>query len=327
MRFRPALAALLVATMVGAPGAFAAVEPTEPAIRAAFRNLQVTMDREDGKAGLKLAGEVLAAARKHGNLALLAEALLMHGEVYLGLDNDKAARGYLLNALGLAVEVGDRRTHANALNDLGIISERAGRGHGAECYYRQALDMAETLDDPLLLDAVTYDLGSIECEKGAYESGYQRLKTVLERSRGRNDELNAAKVLVRIASVEREMSKHELAGSSASEALELSRKLGFYPTQQGALRVLAMLALDKDDLANAETRLKEALSVANLSQDDLSKGYAALDLGQFYASKGRPKEAVSQLLSAQRSFRKLGKKEAVENIRQMLNQLEGGKRL
>lgn len=327
MKVRPALAALLLATMVATPGAFAAVEPSEPALRAAFQQLQAKMDRDDSKAALQLAGECLDAARKTGDLPLIAEAMLMHGEVYLGLDKDKEAKSYLLNALGLAVEAGVPRVHANALNDLGIISERSGNGYGAMSYYKEALAMAETLDDPLLLDAVTFDLGSIECEQGTFDSGYPRLQAVLERSRLRKDDLNAAKVLVRMASVEREMAKPEKSRATATEALELSRTLGSYPTQQGALRVLALLALDKNDLANAEARLKEALSVANESKDDWAMAYASFDLGQFYASKGRPKEAVTQLLAAQRTFRKLGKKEIVENIRKMLNQVEGGKRL
>lgn len=327
MKVRPALAALLLATMVATPGAFAAVEPTEPALRAAFQQLQGAMDRDDSMTALQLAGECLVAARQTGNLALIAEAMLMHGEVFLGLDKDKEAKGYLLNALGLAVEIGDKRVHANALNDLGIISERAGRSYGAEGYYREALTIAETLDDPLLLDAVTFDLGAIECEKGAYDKGYPRLQTVLERSRKRKDDLNTVKVLVRLANVEREMAKPEKAGATASDALELSRSIGYLQTQQGALRIMAMLAMDKNDVSTAESRLKEALGVANQSKDDWSMAYAELDLGQFYASKGRQKEAVSHLLTAQRTLRKLGKKDAVENIRRMLNHIEGGKQL
>ncbi|HEY9856399.1 MAG TPA: tetratricopeptide repeat protein [Stenomitos sp.] len=327
MKFRPALAALLLATMVATPGAWAAVEPTEPALRTAFQQLQSLMDRDDSQAALKLAGECLEAARKNGNLALVAEALLMHGEVYLGLDKDKEAKSYLLNALGLAAEVGVPRVRANALNDLGIINERAGHGYAAESYYKEALAIAVTLDDPLLLDAVDFDLGAIECDQGAFDRGYPRLQSVLERSRQRKDELNAAKVLVRLASAEREMSKPEKAGPTATEALELSRKLGYYPTQQGALRILALLAMDKKDPVNAEARLKEALGVANQSQDEWAMAYAAFDLGQFYASQGRPKDAVTQLLNAQRTFRKLGKKDLVDNVRKLLNQVEGGKSL
>lgn len=327
MKVRPALAALLLATLVATPGAFAATEATEPAIRASFERLQAAMDRDLTDVSIPLAGECLEAARKLGSLPVLAEAMMMHGEVYLGLEKDKEAKSYLLNALGLAVVLGDKRVHANTLNDLGILCERAGHGYGAESYYREAVGIAETLDDPLLLDAATFDLGSIECERGAYESGYARLKLVLERSKKRKDDLNAAKVLVRIAGVEREMSKPELAGASASDALELGRSLGYYPTQQGALRLLAMLALDKNDLANAEARLKEALGVARDSKDEWSLAYASFDIGQFYASKGRAKEAVAHLLTAQRTFRKLGKKEAVENIRKVLTQLEGGKTL
>lgn len=327
MKARPALAALLLATLVATPGALAAVEPSQSALRTAFQELQAAMDRDDTQKALPLAGECLAAARKSGSLALVSEALLMHGEVYLGLDKDKEAKGYLLNALGISVEVGDERVHANALNDLGILCERAGHDVAAESYYREALAIAETLSDPLLLDAVSFDLGSLECDHGGFEAGYSRLQAVLERSRGRHDELNAVKVLVRMAAVEREMSKPDKATATATEALELSRKLGYYPTQQGALRVLSLIALDHEDFALAEERLKGALAVANQSRDDWAMAYASLDLGQFYATKGRSKEAVAQLLVAQRTFRKLGKKDLVDGIRKMLNQLEGGKRL
>lgn len=327
MKLRPALAALLFVTLAATPGALAAVEPTETAIRASFERLQSAMDRNNNKVALPLAGEILEAARKSGSLALVAEALLMHGEVYLGLDKMQEAKSYLLNALGLAVEVGDKRVHANALNDLGIVAERAGRVNGAESYYRQSLAIAETLDDPLLLDAATFDLGAIECEKGDYDSGYPRLKSVLDRSKKRKDDLSAARVLVKIASVEREMKKPDQAAASAAEALGLGRAVGYYPTQHGALRVLAMLAMDKNDLTEAESKLREALGVARESEDDWALAHASLDLGQFYAAKQRHKEAVTQLITAQRTFRKLGEKDAVENIRKLLNQLEGGKAL
>lgn len=338
MRIRPALLAIVLATACGAPAALAApaaqstasavvVGTTEDEIKAGFRALQAAMDRDDHAEAGRLAKACLAAVRESGLHALLPEALLMSGEAMMGANDDAAARKPLINGLGLAQLYDDRRSHANALNDLGIMAERAGQIRLAANYYREALTIAETVDDPQLLDAVTYDLGAAECELGKHEAGYPRLAAVLERTTARGDAYNAVKVKLRMADVEREMKQPERAEATAQETLAEARRLSNRTAEQGSLRLLAMLALDRKDLKAGEARLKEALKVARASKDPWAQGGASLDLAKFLMSNKRGKEATEHLLTAQRIFKQLKRQDVVDQIRLMIDHLGKSKRI
>ncbi|HEY9898641.1 MAG TPA: hypothetical protein V6D00_05620 [Pantanalinema sp.] len=331
MRIRPALASFVLAMAVAVPGALAApVSPigaSEAEIKVGFRALQAAMDRDDQAEAARLAKECLAAVRASGLHALLPEALLMSGEAMMASEKDAEARKPLLNGLGLAQLYGDRRSQANALNDLGIMAERDGRIRQAANYYREALPIAETVDDPQLLDAVTYDLGSAECELGMYEAGYPRLQGVLERTLSRDDAYNAVKVKLRLANVEREMKQAERAEATAQETLAMARRIENKTAEQGSLRLLALLAIDRKDLKLGETRLKEALKVARTSKDLWAQGAASLELAKFLMANQRGKEATEHLLAAQRSFKQLKRQDLVDQIRLMLDRTGKGKRI
>ncbi|MNX92513.1 hypothetical protein D3C86_1246600 [compost metagenome] len=336
MRIRPALTALVLAFAFAAPGALAspavtskppvqAIGQSEAEIKAGFRAVQAAMDRDDQQEAMRLAKACLAAVRASGQHALLPEALLMSGETMMGAENDREARKYLLNGLGLAQLYGDRRSHANALNDLGIMAERDGKIRLAANYYREALPIAETVDDPQLLDAVTYDLGSAECVLEQFETGYARLTTALERTLARGETHTAVKIKLRVADVERDMKQPAQAENTALEALTMARSVKNKASEQGALRLLGMLAVDRKDLKVGEARFKEALKVARSGTDPWAQGAASLDLATFLVANQRGKEATEHLLAAQRTFKQLKRQDLVDQIRTLLNHVEKGK--
>lgn len=331
MHKRSILPALILAACVGAAPVFAApigtITPTETSIKAGFDRLQAAMDRDDDETSRQLADACLTAARENGSIALVAQALLMKGESQMGTEQDTSAKKYLLNALGLANALDNANIRANALNDLGILAERDGLGEAAEAYYRESLAIARTLSDPLLLDAVSFDLGAILYEKGDLKGGYALLEGVCDRSKTRHDDLNVVKAEVKLAEFERAMKQPDKAGQSANEALSISRKLAYRPTELGSLRVLALLALDRNDIQAAESNLQDALSTAVASKDKWAIASARYDLGEFYATKGRSEDAIRNLMEAQAAFRELGRKGFAEEIGKTLNQLDGGKQL
>lgn len=345
MRIRPALSLLVIAVLAGAPSALAApaapskapqakiaapevkIGHSEEEIKAGFRALQAAMDRDDQAEAARLAKACLAAVRASGHHWLLPEALLMSGEAMMGSEQDADARKYLLNGLGLSQLYGDRRSQANALNDLGIMAERSGNVRLAANYYRQALVIAETVDDPQLLDAVTYDLGSAECELEDHEAGYPRLQAALERTLGRNDLNNAVKIKLRLADVEYDMKQPERSEATAAESLALARQIQNKAAEQGSLRRLALLAVDRKDLTLAEARFKQALQVARTAKDPWAMGAASLDLAKFLMANQRGKEATEHLLAAQRSFKQLKRQDVVDEIRILLKHMEKSTRL
>lgn len=321
LRLQNALLASLFSGLLLAPGA-QALETPEEAVRAKFQQVQTAMDRDDRDTAMRLATECLEAVRSQGLTFLMPEALLMNGEAMMGSLQEPKSRSFLLNALGLASELKDRRVLANALNDLGILCEREDQLDAAEAYYREAYAIAKTLNDPLLMDAVTYDLATMECLRGDLTNGYEHMKAVLESARSRKDQLAALKTLVRLSEIERDLTQPGQAEATAQEALKLSRNLKHALSEQGALRVLAALAAAKGEFALAESHLKSALQAANISKDPYAGANAAFELGEFFAARKRMPEAQAQFLAAEHDFRQLGRLDIADQIRDAIEKLK-----
>lgn len=285
------------------------------------------MDRDDREEAVRLAASCLADVRRQGLLSLLPEALLMNGEALMGSKDEKRSKGFLLNALGLAVELGDSRVHANALNDLGILCERDELNDAAEAYYREAYEMAKTLNDPPLMDAVTYDLATMECQRGDLTSGYERMKMVLQSARSRADRYSTVKTLVRLAEIERDLSKLEEAAATAQEALQLSIDIKHPLSEQGARRILSGLAQGKGDLLGAEAHLRKALAAAGASKDPYALANATFELGEFFATHKRIGEAQAQFRASEAIFRKLGRADIADQLLEAIKKLKEGKPL
>lgn len=325
MRYPVALT-LLAVLGLATPG-LAAVAPSEAGVRSGFKQLQVAMDRDDRAAYLKLSVECLEAVRQGRLLELLPEALSMRGEALMGGDQDALAHSYILNALGLAVELGNDRIRANALNDLGILADREGNPRAAYTYYREALEVIQGVDDPQALDAIAFDLASAEVELGELEAGFTRMQEVVKRARDRKDRYSELKALVRLADIEGDRKHPEEAARLADEALALARELKHPMSEQAAFRVKAAIALEAKAFDDAEKYLKSALAAARQSHDDWAEASAAFDLGSYYIRQNQVEKAKEPLLLAQRGYRKLGKTEYVDQLREVLKRLEEGKSL
>ena len=324
MRLRLALLASLMPTLLWNPGAWAA-GTTETAIRTQFKQIQAAMDKDDSAAALRLAKACLETVRQSGMDDLMPQALLMRGEALLGSAEDEEPRPYLLNAMGLASAYHNPKVLANALNDMGIICERDERPYAAQEYYREANAIANTLKDPQLQDAVTYDLATLECERGDFDEGYQQLQAIFTRAQARNDQLSAVKTLVQIADTELEMNLPEKAEASAQKALKLSKQLASPLSEQGALRVLAALAVARGDMDTAESDLRGAQTAAKASKDPFAQANADFDLGEFYAAHQRTAEALPQLEASETKFRQMDKAAVANQIQDAIVRLKSGK--
>lgn len=326
LRLSKLLLASLIPAFMGTPGVLAAEDP-EAAVRTQFKGIQAAMDRDDREGAVRLAAACLNDVRGRGLLALLPEALLMNGEALMGSIDEKGSKGYLLNALGLACELNDRRVQANALNDLGILCERDELNDAAEAYYREAYELAKTLDDPQLMDAVTYDLATMECQRGDLASGYERMQAVLQSARSRNDRFSMVKTLVRLAEIERDLARIPQAEATAQEALQLSLDIKHPLSEQGASRVLSAIAVSRGDAAGAEAHLKRALAAAIASKDSFAQANAAFELGEFYAAHKRSNEAQAQLRSSEGIFRRLGRGDIADQLLEAIEKIKEGKPL
>ncbi|MNL64172.1 hypothetical protein D3C87_1883640 [compost metagenome] len=107
----------------------------------------------------------------------------------------------------------------------------------------------------------------------------------------------------------------------------MARRVKNKAAEQGALRLLAMLALDRKDPKLSEARYKEALAVARTGGDPWALGAASLELAKFLMANQRGKEATEHLLTAQRTFKQLKRQDLVDQIRLMIDHLGKSKRI
>lgn len=282
--------------------------------------IQDHIDHDRSDAALAAADALLEQVRASGDLKELAELLLLRGEALLGLDRAADAGSMARTALGLGSLLGDSHVLACAYNDLGILAEDAGRVRGASTYYRQAYRLLADFDDPALKEAILFDLGSAECRTGREDDGFVHLEEGRKAALGRGDRLADTRFLVRIAEFSQEFSKPE-AEKLAQQALEQARQLRHAPSEQGAERTLARCRLIAKDLPGAEKHFRAALDVARRSGSAWGEAQAAFEFGLFQVQAGKRAEAVAPLERAATLFRKLGRKELAEEVKELLQRL------
>jgi tetratricopeptide (TPR) repeat protein len=325
-----ALSLAVAACLAWWPSPAPAADEGAPAalVRAAWKSrwaaeharIQDHIDHDRGEAALAAADALLQEVRASGDLKELAEVLLLRGEALLGLDRAAEAGSMARTALGIGSLLGDPHVLACAFNDLGILAEDAGRVRGAATFYRQAYRHLPEFEDQALKEAILFDLGSAECRTGREEEGFVHLEEGRTAALGRGDRLAETRFLVRIAEFRQEYAKPE-AEKLALQALEQARQLRHAPSEQGAERTLARCRLVAKDLPGAEKHFRAALDVAKRSGSAWGEAQAAFELGLFQVQTGKRSEAIAPLERAASLFRKLGRKDLADEVKELLQRL------
>lgn len=248
------------------------------------------------------------------------EALLLRGSARLELGELEGAKTDFVESAKLAQKLGLLEAQARALSRLGEIVDILGDTHAARGHFRDALALLDGLGD-----------------------GADR--TDSPQREGQRRVLHYADTLVRIGHAHRREGELIEAREEIHAAIERYRALGHDEGLTNALYEAAVVAMFREDAAEASSLFEEGLRVAQRANVPLAAASLKTARGCLLQDAGRLDEAVEHHAEAKRIFQELGNryreasalyylstaylergapKDAISTLRQVLELLRGG---
>ena len=230
--------------------------------------------------GLVLHQGALAAARRAGDRAGQARALMGLSPMQTMTDDPPAAIASAARALQLYRDLGDRAGQAAALIMIGFLHTVTDDYPAAAAELGQALELFGSLGHRRGQgDALTY-LGQVHRNTGDYPAAAFTLRQALELFSNTGYRSGQAEALMDLGAVQQLTGDYLAAAATLRQALALCRDLGDRFMQAQVLTELAVVQRLADDLPAAAASGQQALSLFR----DLPKGtseaaYALNELG------------------------------------------------
>lgn len=163
------------------------------------------------------------------------------GRLRLEVADAEAARALFLRALALSRDVGDRRAELVSLRELGRAERHLGLDAGSVERLREALVLAQDLEDPDLVALVAIELAESLARAGQVVEARKLLASSAGRAAERAGSLIEAQHALARASVARATGDSFQAREILDHLVRAARELGFVALQREATRRLAAL--------------------------------------------------------------------------------------
>ena len=180
---------------------------------------------EDPRAASASATRALQLYRELGNRAGQAAALHMIGFLHTVTDDFPAAAAELGQALELFRSLGHRRGQGDALHYLGIVHRFTGDYPAAAACHRQALELYGDTDYQSGKANALMYLGAVQRLAGDYPAADASLRHALALCRDLGDHFQQAQVLTELAAAQRLAGDYPAAVASSQRALSLFREV------------------------------------------------------------------------------------------------------
>jgi tetratricopeptide (TPR) repeat protein/transcriptional regulator with XRE-family HTH domain len=186
---------------------------------------------EDKPAAAASAARALRLYRDLGDQAGQAAALTQMGFLHQVTDDYPAAAAELRQALELFCDLGHRRGQGDALNDLGKVHHWTGDYPAAAACLRQALELYRDTGYRSGQADALMELGAVQRCTGDYPAAAASLRQALALSRDLGERFKQAQVLTELATVQRLAGDYPAAAASSQQALSLFRDLPRYSSE------------------------------------------------------------------------------------------------
>ncbi|WP_217369351.1 AfsR/SARP family transcriptional regulator [Nonomuraea antri] len=208
---------------------------------------------------ITLHGKALAAARRGGDRA--AEALALLDLAWVHWRQGRFAEAYetCRPALELCRESGDRLGQSRAHNTLGNVCLRQRDYEQADHHLTRALELSRELGNPVGEAHSLSSLGISHERQGRHDEALDHQLRALELHRRVGSRNGEARVLDLIGQVYRRQGRPEQAGEQHRQALELARELGDRLEEARAHEGLAHACRDGGAVDEARDHAKRAL--------------------------------------------------------------------
>ncbi len=202
-------------------------------------------------------------------------------------DDYESARTLTLQALAAYRELDDVSGIAEALHNLAVIEQRAGRLDEAYALFEEALQGFTKVGHAHGMRVALGNCGMILCTKGRLTEARDFLERAAEYSRSSGDYDGLASVLLRLADVTLMEGRYEDAQRAYTDALARKRDLSSSTDVGDALCALAILSLRSGDVESSEAYAREAVEVALYSEAQSEAIVAFEVFACVYEAKGQ----------------------------------------
>ena len=229
--------------------------------------------------GLALHQAALAAARRAGDRAGQARALMLLSPMQAITEDNPAAAASATRALELYRDLGDRTGQAAALHVIGMLHTVTDDYPAAAAELRQALELFRGLGHRRGQGDALHCLGRMHRYTGDYPDAAACHRQALELYRDTGYRSGQADALTELGAVQRLTGDYPDAAASLRQALALCRDLGDRFLQALVLTELAAVQRLTGDYQAAATTSQQALSLSRDLRDHRSRAYALNELG------------------------------------------------
>jgi tetratricopeptide (TPR) repeat protein len=224
------------------------------------------------------------------------------GLVSTKLGDYPEARSYAADAVAIAKEIDDSKSHCQGVNTLGEVAWQTGDLREAQVHLEEALVLSRSSGDrPNELWALS-ELGNVGIDQGDFSRARVFLEEALAIARERGDQRLVANLLGNLGAVASCSGDFVECRARYEEALSLARESGARRDEQAAVGFLGEIAICLGDHAEARERCEEALAISREIGDRQFEatwvgllGEAAHGLGHLDEARTRFEEALSML--------------------------------
>ena len=274
--------------------------------RALMRLSPMQAMTEDNPAAAASATRALQLYRDLGDRAGQAAALTMIGVLHTVTDDYPAAAAELRQALELFRGLGHRRGQGDALHYLGMVHRYTGDYPAAAACHRQALELYSDTGYRSGQADALMDLGAVQRLTGDYPAAAASLRQALALGRDLGDRYQQALVLTELAAVQRLTGDYPAAAASSQQAISLFRDLRDHRSRAYALNELGLVQQLTGDYPAAAASHQQALALCRDVGNRLGQAETLNCLGELASRTADGRQARDHHAQALAIARDLG---------------------
>ena len=237
------------------------------------------------------------------------------------------------HSVALARAPGGERSLAIALSHLSTLHATGGRPREAAAGWHEALALATTLHDQVLVGAIANNLGRLMLERGDLADAEVAFRRVRDAAEHAGDVAGMAAADNALGEIAKDRGQDEAARDLFERAFEHAHMAGDTALMGLTLNNLGNALRQLGDLERAEQRFRSALAFANVIGDGVAIARTHTTLGNIAAARGELDDAqrhYTQALSLDKRNQQhqatLGNLVNLANLRSTRGDLAGAKK-
>ena len=264
---------------------------------------------------LREAAEIFGKLEDHETEALMWSQV---ASVQERLGNYTEATASWEKTRAIRRQTGDGPGEGKALEGLARAARRQGEPVRAHQHYREALDLAEQLDDRARQADLHNTLGILEWNQARYDEALAHYDAAFVLFRDLGDEIHASLMLNSRGVTLKQLERHEEAARCLDEAVTMHRQTGQQQMEAHALAALGDVHVEMGLLEEALPYYGASLQLRWDLEDRKGEGWVLHQLARLYAAQNQTDRANESAAQAAKIAEEIGDEELLKACRRLL---------